>query len=278
MKNYKILIVDDSIKNLKTIVSIFKKQKPNYHTFQTNNPQDALVIANQIQPDLIISDWDMPQFSGLELIRQIKSKASTKDIPVIMATGVMVDTDHLKIALDAGAIDYVRKPIEPVELIARTRAALLITGYYRQMIEQRNQELTESTLHLVKNQEYISSFSEKLEKLPPLIDENPKTAKKELSHLNKELQRESGRESWIKFNLSFSKVHANFSANLLEKYPMLTPSDIKICSFIRLGMANKEIASVMNQSPDSVKVSRYRLRKKIGMERGINLENFLTRF
>lgn len=278
MKNYKILIVDDSISNLKTMVSIFKNHESHYHTLQTNKPKEALVIARQTQPDLIISDWDMPHLSGLELIRQIKSKDSTKDIPVIMATGVMVNTDHLKIALEAGAIDYVRKPIEPVELIARTKAALLITKYYKELIDQRNQELTESTLQLVRNQKNISTFSGKLEKLAPLIEENPQKAKTEISQLGKELERESRQESWTKFHLSFSKVHSNFSSNLLEKFPKLTPTDIKICSFIRLGMSNKEMASVMNQSPDSVKVSRYRLRKKMELHRSVNFENFLSRF
>ena len=278
MEHFKILIIDDTTENLKVMVSVFQKFMPNYELFQTNNSVRALGIAQKVIPDLIITDWEMPEVSGLELINKLKSNSVTKEIPVIMVTGVMLTPDHLKTALAAGAIDYVRKPIEPVELIARTKAALLITNYHRQVIVQKDQELTKSAIHLVRSQEFITGFAANLEATIQLIDEEPQNAKSTLIALAKVLQDKSNQESWSRFNLSFSNVHANFASNLTAECPRLTPADVKICSFVRLGMANKEIAAVLNQSPDSVKVSRYRLRKKIGLKRVDNLENFLSRF
>ncbi len=278
MENYRILIVDDLADNLKAMVSIFMKYEPDYHTLQTNNAHKALEIATQKLPDLIICDWDMPELNGIDFINLLKNKEVTKDIPVIMATGVMLNTDHLKIALDAGAVDYVRKPIEPVELIARTKAALLITSYYKQLLNNQKEELTANTLSLVKSQRIFSEFSKKVEDTIPLIKENPAKAEQELLAINRQLKNTNEKELWKKFNLSFSKVHNNFVANLTNAYPQLTPSDIKLCSFIMLGMANKEIASLMNSSSNSVKVSRYRIRKKMGLEKGTNLQNYLARF
>ncbi len=278
MDIYKILLVDDSLQNLIVMESIFNNLEPNYQIFKISDSREVIDFAQRINPDLIISDWDMPHFCGINIIKKLKLNELTKDIPIIMVTGIMLSTEHLKTALDAGAIDYVRKPIEAVELIARTKAALLIATYYKKLIMQRSQELTESTLQLIKNQKYIVSFTKKLEKLNLLIDNNTEKAKKELFLLISELQKENNISSWVKFNLSFEKVHKNFSSNLLLKYPSLTPSDIKICSFIRLGMHSKEISSVMNQTTDSIKVSRYRLRKRMELEKGVNLENFLSKF
>jgi DNA-binding NarL/FixJ family response regulator len=105
-----------------------------------------------------------------------------------------------------------------------------------------------------------------------------KSQEQELLAINRQLKNTNEKEMWKKFNLSFSKVHSNFTSNLTSAHPVLTPSDIKLCSFIMLGMANKEIAPLMHSTSDSVKVSRYRIRKKMGLEKGTNLQNYLARF
>lgn len=278
MKQYKILVVDDLVENLKIIVSVLEKHQPNYELYQTNNPQKALEIAKQILPDLIITDWDMPQLSGIELIKQFKKDSDTREIPIIMATGVMLSTKDLKQAFEAGAIDYIRKPIDPIELIARTNSALLITKYYNEIVDQKDHELTESSLYLVKIQEFNTSFAAKLDALKNTIRIDQNEAFAELDKLKEELQQRSAEECWYRFNLSFSKVHKDFVKNLTEKHMNITPAELKLCSFIRLGMANKEIASVLNQTPDSIKVSSYRIRKKMNLEAGINLRSYLSQF
>lgn len=277
MPNYKILIVDDSIGNLKLMVSVFEKYQSNSEVFQTNNPERALSIAIQTKPDLIITDWNMPEFSGIELIKKFKDEPSIKDIPIIMATGVMLTPEDLKTALNAGAIDYIRKPIEPVELIARSQSALLLTSYYKELVDQKDKELAENSLHLIKGQEFNRTFADKIDHLKTTILAKSITAIDELNELKDELLKQVDEDGWYRFNLSFSNVHANFNRSLTEKHPNLTPSEIKLCAFIRLGMANKEIASVLNQTADSIKTSRYRLRKKLGFD-GQNLEAYISQF
>ena len=276
MQNYKVLIIDDLVENLQVIVSVFSKYLPNYEIFQTNKPENAIDIALDTQPDLIITDWEMPNITGLELIQNFKSNKLTKSIPIIMATGVMVTTDNLRMALDAGAIDYIRKPIDPIELIARTNSALLLTDYYNQIVKQKDEELTESSLHLIKSNEFINGFANKLDKVKEIVTQND--AIKQLELLKEQILQRSKEASWNRFNLSFSKVHKYFRKNLTENHPNITPAEIKLCSFIRLGMSNKEIASVLNQSPDSVKVSRYRMRKKLSLASDVNIETYLLKF
>jgi CheY-like chemotaxis protein/DNA-binding CsgD family transcriptional regulator len=278
MESYRILFVDDSIEEIKTMVSVFDTYLPDYITYQTINPANALDIAKEVKADLIITDWDMPGMSGLDLIDNLKRDKDTKDIPVIMVTGVMLTPDNLHRALDSGAVDYIRKPIDPLELIARTKSALLTTNYYNQIVNQKDQEITESSLFLVKSHEFISKISKRLDKINDIINSDPDRAKKELISVRNQIERGGNEESWYRFNLSFSRVHKEFDRNLIKKHPNLTQSDVRLCSFIRLGMSNKEIALVLNQSTDSVKVTKYRLRKKVLVDSDISIENYLTQF
>jgi len=278
MQNNKILIVDDLIDNLQILFSIFTKHLPSYEILQTNNPENVINIATKAKPDIIITDWDMPQISGIELIKSLKSNNETKSIPIIMVTAVMLTPENLKIALDAGAIDYIRKPIEPIELIARINSAMLLTNYYNQLMKQKDEELTESALHLVKSNEFLNSFVSKLKEVKQSVKSEPELAIENLTNLGQDILQKNNEDSWFRFELTFSKIHKNFSKNISKAYPKITPAEIKLCSFIRLGMSNKEISAVLNQTPNSVKVSRYRIRKKLDMESGSNFETFLAQF
>ncbi len=276
--NYKILIVDDSIENLQMLFSIFRKHLPDYEVFQTNNPENVIGIASKAKPDIIITDWDMPQISGIELVKALKKNNETKNIPVIMVTGVMLTADNLKIALDAGAIDYLRKPVNPIELIARINSAMLLTSYYNQIMKQKDAELTESALHLVKSNEFMNSFINKIKDIKHIVKTNPEIAIESLTELGQQILQKNSEDSWFRFELTFSKMHKDFSKNIHAVCPKITPAEVKLCSFIRLGMSNKEISAVLNQTSNSVKVSRYRIRKKLDMDRSSNFETFLAQF
>lgn len=278
MDRFKVFIIDDSVDNLKTFIGIFEHHCPQYDIFQTNNPQNAVEIATKVKPQLIITDWDMPNLTGIDVIKQLKEKSETKHIPVVMATGVHITSADLKIALEAGAIDFVRKPIDPIELVARTHSALTVYKYQQQVVEAKDQELTESSLYLVKSNRFNLDMTKKLEEVSDLVDKDSNKAKIELRNLVKTLNIRIKEDGWYRFDLSFDKVHKDFSKNLVAKYADLTSTELKLCAFIRLGMNNKDIASVLNQNPDSVKVSRSRLRKKLAIDQSQNLEAFLSNF
>jgi len=120
----KILIVDDILENIQIIISVFEKNNPEFELFQAPNGYLALNIAKKVIPDIIITDWDMPEMNGIDLITKLKQETKLKDIPVIMATGVMTSVEYLQMALSAGAVDYIKKPIDEVELVARSLSAL----------------------------------------------------------------------------------------------------------------------------------------------------------
>jgi two-component system sensor histidine kinase/response regulator len=138
----KILIVDDEPENIVAITDIFEKDKLPYELINAPSGCIALKIIEKTIPDLIITDWEMPVMDGVELIDILQQNEITKDIPVIMCTGVMTTSENLYTALKAGAVDYIRKPIDRLELIARTRANLNLADNLNR-IKQMNQSLIE---------------------------------------------------------------------------------------------------------------------------------------
>ena len=75
-------------------------------------------------------DWEMPEMNGIEAIKWLKNEPSTKDIPVLMVSALSSSED-IEMALDTGAIDYIRKPINKTELLARVKSALRIAQQFK---------------------------------------------------------------------------------------------------------------------------------------------------
>lgn len=139
-ESQKILIVDDEAANLQVIARVFESMRDRpYELLQTLSPEKALEIARAEQPDLVITDWDMPVVDGIELIRRLREDPATRDILVIMCTGVMTTSKHLETALQAGAVDYIRKPVDELELIARTRSMLQLSATMKRMRRQHEE-------------------------------------------------------------------------------------------------------------------------------------------
>ncbi|RLD51680.1 MAG: hypothetical protein DRI94_05370 [Bacteroidetes bacterium] len=272
----KILLVDDDPHVINRIVDILSKEKTSYGFYQANNGDVAFRIAENKIPDLIITDWDMPFVNGVELIKKLKENSSVKEIPVIMATAVMQSSKDLKCALEAGAADYIRKPIDEIELIARVQSVIKISEYNKKIIENKNREIAENALMLIRNNKFniqiIRKLNELHEKLSVKDDETENLFEFIINSINEKVKQ----DSWQKFELIIKSNNNDFTENLLKKFPNLTNSEIKLCTFLKLGMNTKEIASVLFQSNDSVKVARSRLRKKINLNSEQNLSAYLS--
>jgi len=142
-----ILIIDDEPDNLEALVQAFREWDSPFRILKAPGGTIGLDLAQQKLPDLVIVDWHMPEMSGVEFIRKLRASATCADIPVIMCTGVMTTSENLRTALEAGASDYIRKPVDSVELMARTNAMLQLAGSIKK-IKQQNQELKESYLKM----------------------------------------------------------------------------------------------------------------------------------
>ena len=117
----KILVIEDE-QDIQTLLE-YNLQQAGYEVVLCENGEDGLWLAIEQKPDLILLDWMLPLLSGIELLRQLRNRADTREIPVIMMTAKGEEGDRLR-GLDGGADDYVTKPFSPAELVARVRAIL----------------------------------------------------------------------------------------------------------------------------------------------------------
>jgi PAS domain S-box-containing protein len=134
MNNSTLLLVDDEPLNLMLYGKMLKDS--NSQIITAVNGQDCLTKANEHLPDLILLDWNMPVMDGLRTLEILKQEEATKDIPVIMITGVMNSSENLALAMETGAIDFLKKPFDKLELNARVRNVLLLTETLKTLKQQ----------------------------------------------------------------------------------------------------------------------------------------------
>lgn len=121
MTKPRILVVDDE-DDIRDILNITLSQE-SYEVIEAINGEEALKMVQQKDPDLIIIDYKMPIMDGREVCRRLKKDLLLRHIPIIMLTGKREVTDKVE-SIDAGADDYIVKPFEPQELLARIRMML----------------------------------------------------------------------------------------------------------------------------------------------------------
>lgn len=116
-----ILVVEDEPAQSELLTYNLKAE--GFNLLQARDGEEALLLADEEQPDLIVLDWMLPQVSGIEVCRQLRNKPQTKTIPIIMLTARSEEADRVR-GLETGADDYVSKPYSINELVARVRALL----------------------------------------------------------------------------------------------------------------------------------------------------------
>lgn len=297
MKKYRILIVDDQFEQLEQIITIVEESGMNYDLFEALDVKTALYIAHKEMPDLIITDWEMPEVNGLEFIKLLKSDIRMKDIPVMMCTGVMTSSENLKIALEAGFIDFIRKPIDKIELLARIRAMLTLFETNKKNIEQKEvihrQEKTilEQKAQMLDNElkakenelsSFLIRFAQEADKQKILIEKlkgiKELPAKKinaEINRMVKMIIENTKKINETEFSERFDMLYSGFFSRLKYRFPRLTPYEMKLCSYFLLNLSTKEIANLMFISYAAARKARTRLRKKIGITEDDDLYKIL---
>ncbi|OFX90011.1 MAG: hypothetical protein A2W99_08360 [Bacteroidetes bacterium GWF2_33_16] len=140
-------------------------------------------------------------------------------------------------------------------------------------VELKTKELASYAMQITQKNETLYSMKEQLVYISKKI--NP-DAQKYLQKLIKSIEEKTNKmEDWEKFEGYFDHVYENFTKRIREKYPNLTPNDIKLCAYLRMNMTTKEIAPLLNISVRGVEISRYRLRKKLNLPQNENLIDFL---
>jgi two-component system, OmpR family, phosphate regulon response regulator PhoB len=101
----------------------YNLEREGYRVLVATDGEEALLVAAEEKPDLVLLDWMLPQLSGIEVCRRLRNRQETRNVPIIMLTARGEESDRIR-GLDTGADDYLTKPFSMMELLARLRAVM----------------------------------------------------------------------------------------------------------------------------------------------------------
>ncbi|MDP5157611.1 MAG: LuxR C-terminal-related transcriptional regulator [Flaviramulus sp.] len=139
----------------------------------------------------------------------------------------------------------------------------------RQDIESKNRELGISTMSLIKKNEFLNTIKKELQNI-----EDGKNIKKVIKIIDKNL---NNNDDWYLFEEAFNNADKDFLKKIKSFHPTLTSNDLRLCAYLRLNLSSKEIAPLLNISPRSVEVKRYRLRKKMDLAHEASLTDYILK-
>ena len=154
--NASVLIVDDTIYNIQLLSLMLNKQ--GYRVEKATSGTEALESANQLLPDIILLDIRMPDIDGYEVCKRLKANPVTKDIPVIFISSIEESTDKVE-AFSVGGVDYISKPFQLIEVLARIETHLRLCLLQKKLQEQ-NEQLQSSALVLSRSLEQERKLSQ----------------------------------------------------------------------------------------------------------------------
>lgn len=142
-------------------------------------------------------------------------------------------------------------------------------------LEKNRRELTYSQLVMTEKDNLLTTLMDDISKLRK--DGNLSAQEAEVLKQNIRVH-QSGKNEWENFKILFEQLHPSFSRQLRESHPDLTDGDVRLASYLRLGLSSKQIARMLMLQPESVKKNRMRLRTRLGLQSGQSLEEYLRRF
>jgi len=145
---------------------------------------------------------------------------------------------------------------------------------YRDEIAGKDRELVTSLIEIAQKNEMVHYLHKNLSVIQNTL---PAPIRKKVTDMLMKIDENQRRQvfNWEDFKFHFEKVHQGFFARLQGKYPGLTQKDQRLCAYIQLGLSTKDIAGLINITPESAEIGRIRLRKKLGLTRQNNLFAFL---
>lgn len=282
IKNYSLAIkLADSINASDVIRDGYYGRSEAYK--KTSNYKAALYDLNKYTKiqDSLFSLESAKQIDELKTIYETEKKEAEISLQEqeIKALNTKAKNDKLTITLYAiGMFSFLtiagliyfsfRQRIKKNKIEREKQEAIL-----KQEIEFKKKELASQTLHLVQKNTFIQELKENLEK----IKKSPELFKVEFRRLVMLLKKESAEDKdWEVFKSYFSEVHNNFDKKLKGIYSDVSEKEMRLASFLRMNLSTKEIASMLNVLPESVLKSKYRLKKKLNLDKETDLNQFLS--
>jgi DNA-binding response OmpR family regulator/DNA-binding CsgD family transcriptional regulator len=277
-----ILVADDDPGNRELVVSTMHSLAEGLKVLSAAHGGQVLEILAKRDVDAVLLDWEMPVKDGYKVLCEMKAHPQWQHIPVLMYTGVMTSTVNLVKALEVGAVDFIRKPTEPVELMARVKSVLTQRENFKERMRLENESaemrslILKTEINSLKDQlnNYLIQLARKNEVLINLRERlsDGEASESAVKHIDSLINMEG---YWDELFQQFSRLDKHFLSSLNKKHDGLSPTELKFCVLIKAGMGSKDIASLMNVSNSAIEKNRYRIRKKFELEPDDSLEKYI---
>ena len=144
-------------------------------------------------------------------------------------------------------------------------------------VKSKNKELALSTMHLLNKNSFINSVKGDINTI--VKKSKNQAVQKELNKIVQSINKNiEGDEDWKHFAIHFDQVHGDFTKRLSQEFTSMTPQEMKLSAYLRMNLSTKEIAHLLNISVRGVEIARYRLRKRLNLERSTNLQEFIINY
>ncbi|MEM9834637.1 MAG: tetratricopeptide repeat protein [Bacteroidota bacterium] len=266
------------------------QQALEYHE-QYHILQDSLLNAEQLREIVRIENRHeldkkeqelLVQQQSLEIMQQearIQNFLRNGLLVGMIALGLIgyliTSRQRLKIRKDKELFNKKREVFQSRQALAQAELenARLKQKELTQELEYKNKELTSYTINFIQKNELMEELKTGIQQLKRKAKPEVRQQLNTLSRMvdqNLHIDRE-----WEDFKRHFEEVHKDFFTQLKSRCPELSTNELKLCALLKLNMSMKEMANILGISPDSVKTARYRLRKKLGLEREDKLIDFI---
>ena len=128
-------------------------------------------------------------------------------------------------------------------------------------------------MHIIQKNQLLESLKQQLE---VIVKDDKRDQKKQLRAIVQQINHNYNNDkNWQEFSLAFEAIHQSFFEKISAAFPDLTATDLKLISLLKMNMDSADMATMLGISPDSLRVSRHRLRKKMNLGQGEHLVSFL---
>ena len=277
-----VLVVDDSAETLGMLSQVLDEE--GLTVLIALDGEQAINIAGKMTPDIVLLDAIMPNIDGFETCRRMKQDANLKNTPIIFMTGLS-DTEHIVMGLEAGGVDYIAKPINPQELVARMRVHLSnarMTQSARMALDTAGQNIftTDSSGQMLwATPQVFALFEAALVDskwldsiLAPLLrawlSRQPEQGRKlPLDAPLKKLQcKDPGEINTNEHLFRVFEEDGGTDEDALKKAFVLTDREAEVLLWIANGKTNREIAQILEMSPRTVNKHLEQVFRKLGVE------------
>ncbi len=275
------LIVDDVPENLSLLSDALSEA--GYTVLVATDGLSALDRLSRIVPDIILLDAVMPGIDGFETCRRIKQMDNVRHVPIMFMTG-LTETEHVLQGFDAGGMDYVTKPIEPTEVLARVathirnarmmaqaRHAIDAVSHAAISVNADGTPLWQTRQAAEWLKKYFSSDSLPKDQLPTVVAEWLKAELvKESDHLALH-----AKSTGLELHLTIARRQRELLILLEEKleegissldHYQLTPRELDVLLWVAKGKTNRDIAEILGMSPRTVNKHLEHIYVKLGVE------------